>query len=337
MRSPTQRPLTADELDAVATTVVGRRLADATLLEGGTWSTAYRLAFDDGQRAVLKVGPPVGVDRLTYEQDLAAAEAHFFERACTVPGIPTPRVLGTDLVGEVVGRELLVIEHLEGTPLSEIASSLPGDVQDRIRRELGAILARLHTVTGDRFGYVRSERRSDGRSWGTTFLSMVDDLVADSHRIPTARPTRAEEIAAAIERHADDLDAVTVPVLVHFDVWDGNVLVDPGRAAITGIIDGERAFYGDPLTEFASLALMGDGTVHEPALAGYLAEQGRTSFGPPDAVERRLAFGRLYLHLLMLIEPVTRGYPVDDPPPYLERVHDWVDRDLELLARHAGG
>jgi len=39
----------------------------------------------------------------------------------------------------------------------------------------------------------------------------------------------------------DLLDVVRTPRLIHFDLWDGNILVEAGQ--ITGLIDGERAFW----------------------------------------------------------------------------------------------
>lgn len=333
MRSPTQRPLTDAELSAIGTQVLRQELTGHTPLGGGTYSTAYRLDLADGTRAVVKVGPPHGADLLTYERELAATEALFFERAGELAGVPVPRVLGTDLAGEVVGRELVVIEYLDGTLLSEVADTLSADAHERIRREVGAICARIHTLTAERFGYVRT--RTDERrrcTWRETFLGMVHDLVADSQRIPTTRPTRSEEIAAAITRHAADLDVVTEPALVHFDLWDGNVLVDTERGAVTGVIDGERAFYGDPLAEFASLAVLRDDDVLAVVMDGYGQQRGQPLV-IGAAERRRLAFYRLYLHLLMAIEPVTRGYPLDDPPPWLDKVHDLIEEDLQLLSR----
>jgi hypothetical protein len=46
--------------------------------------------------------------------------------------------------------------------------------------------------------------------------------------------------------------------VVHFDLWDSNVFVQErdGRFGIEGVIDGECAFYGDPLAEFVALAVL---------------------------------------------------------------------------------
>jgi fructosamine-3-kinase len=91
-------------------------------------------------------------------------------------------------------------------------------------------------------------------------------------------------------------------VLVHFDLWQGNILLDHGE--ITGLVDGERAFWGDPLAEMPSLALFGN--IDDAFLDGY----GGIAFD--DAARRRLALYRAYLYLIMLIEGAPRGYSGPD-------------------------
>lgn len=82
--------------------------------------------------------------------------------------------------------------------------------------------------------------------------------------------------------------------MIHFDLWNGNVLVEDGR--ITGLVDGERAFWGDPVAEFVSLSLLG--TLDEELLAGYGADVDRV----------KLSLYRVYLYLIMLVEGTPRGY-----------------------------
>ncbi|MBB6417741.1 aminoglycoside phosphotransferase (APT) family kinase protein [Streptomyces sp. AK010] len=100
------------------------------------------------------------------------------------------------------------------------------------------------------------------------------------------------------------LDEVTDPRLVHFDLWRGNILVDRtgGEVRIGGLIDGERMFWGDPLADFVSLALLGDIRKDEEFLAGYREAGGRARFD--TAARLRLALYRAYLYLIMLTETV---------------------------------
>jgi aminoglycoside phosphotransferase (APT) family kinase protein len=84
----------------------------------------------------------------------------------------------------------------------------------------------------------------------------------------------------------------------------GNILLHEGR--ITGIVDGERAFWGDPLAEMVSLALFASIEDDPAFLDGY----GGIDF--TDSARRRLALYRTYLYLIMLVEGAPRGYSGPD-------------------------
>src|SRR4051794_19732638 len=80
------------------------------------------------------------------------------------------------------------------------------------------------------------------------------------------------------------LAEVTVPRPVHFDLrrgnmWRGNILLDrsAGDVRIGGLIDGERMFWGDPLADSVSLALLGDIGRDEAFLEGYREAGGQAA------------------------------------------------------------
>lgn len=121
------------------------------------------------------------------------------------------------------------------------------------------------------------------------------------------------------------LDDVTRPALVHFDLWQGNLLIAgaPGARTLSGVIDGERMFWGDPVADFVSTALFGNIEEDEDFLAGYAVTGGPVRF---DGSLRRLAFYRSYLYLIMLIEVVPRHYG----PEHRERI--WSHAGPQLVA-----
>jgi aminoglycoside phosphotransferase (APT) family kinase protein len=134
---------------------------------------------------------------------------------------------------------------------------------------------------------------------------MVAAVLADAARFRVDLP---DGLAEWFQAGSAVLDEVTTPVLVHFDLWQGNIFVDPAESRVVGIIDPERAFWGDPLADFVSLALLDDIEKDRDFLAGCRTvsqkSDGRAEF--TDSARRRLALYRSYLHLIMLTETVPR-------------------------------
>ncbi|KAF4410836.1 phosphotransferase family protein [Streptomyces lycii] len=254
--------------------------------------------------AVLKVAPDPDAPALAYEQGIMRTEA-LFHREAAAAHLPVPKVLHADFGRETTGSDLLLLSELPGADWHTLRERIGGPDRERLRTELGGLVARLHRITGPGFGYPQGEPAPD---WPTAFTAMVEAVLTDADRYGAELPVSAERVRAAVRDSADVLAAVRTPALVHFDLWDGNILIDPAppRPRISGLIDGERAFWGDPLADLVSPALFGD-IERDPAfLAGYRAGGGQVLFD--SATRRRLALYRCYLYLIMLTEAVPRGY-----------------------------
>ncbi|HEX7306506.1 aminoglycoside phosphotransferase family protein [Lentzea sp.] len=261
-----------------------------TELTGGTFNTAYRIRTSGGG-FVLKVAPSPDSPRMTYERDLMSTETAFYRAAHGHAVVP--EVVHADFTRQVVPSDFLLMTELPG----DNATTLTAPERAALRGELGRVVAGLHEVTGTGFGY---PQLGLAPTWREAFAAMVDAVLADAARFGVALPLPAEEVAASMGKRADLLDEVERPVLVHFDLWDGNVLAHGGK--VTGLVDGERAFWGDPLAELVSPALFGDIDHDRDFLAGY----GAAPFTP--SARRRLAMYRAYLYLVMLVEAAPRQY-----------------------------
>ena len=270
---------------------------------GGTYNTAIRLSLADGRRLVLKIAP--SAPGLSYEHDLLATEAEYYRR---VPG-PLPSVVA-------VGPGFLLMTELPGVPWSQVP-----DADPRLRTELGGIVAGLHKTTGDGFGYPQDPPHP---TWPAAFTAMADAVLADAVAYRVQLPRPAAEIAHLVRRHEPLLELVTTPVLVHFDLWRGNILLDGDR--VSGVIDAERAFWGDPVAEFVSLTLFRD--PDRELLDGYRAAGGPAEFGMPAWA--RLGLYRVYLDLIMLVEMTPRQDGDADRARFLRAR---LTEDLDALRR----
>ena len=275
------------------------RLSSRTELGEASYNTAYRLRLTDGSGLVLKVAPDPSMPGLSYERDLMRIETLFYRTA--FDALPVPEVVHADFSRTVIDSNFLLMTELPGQNWYGQRDSLAGPDRERLRRDLGGLVAGLHRITGPGFGYPQGELAS---SWRVAFLAMVEALLADALRWDTPLPRSVAQIRELIGANAHVLDDVTTPVLVHFDLWPGNILVHENR--ITGIVDGERAFWGDPLAEMVSLALFASIEEDADFLDGY----GGITFD--DSARRRLALYRTYLYLIMLIEGDPRGYSGPD-------------------------
>ncbi|MFF5159454.1 phosphotransferase family protein [Streptomyces sp. NPDC000348] len=303
-------------------------LAGVRPLSGGTYNTVEELLLTDGDRYVLKVPPAPATPGLRYERRLLVSEADFCAGAAEA-GVPAPRAVSA---GGGTFAPYLLMTVCPGEPWTQAEPA--GGERAELRAELGRQVARLHRVTGPGFGYPSGALGPLAPDWRTAFTAMTDAVLADARDHGARLPRPVDEVAAVIRAAAGALDEVTVPVLVHFDLWPGNILVErtaAGEARIGGLIDGERMFWGDPLADFVSLALLGDIRTDRAFLAGYEEAGGRVAF---DAAARvRLALYRAYLYLIMIVETIPRAAG-DEHERWIRAT---VAPELEAALDDAGG
>jgi fructosamine-3-kinase len=280
------------------------QVAACDSLAGGTFNAVHRVRLADGTGVVVKIPPDSGIQLLRYEQGILGTEALYYESAGGPDGVSVPTVRAVDPAD--ADRGYLVMTECPGSPWSQLSPQPTGGERDELRAELGRRVARLHTISGHGFGYPSLALGPLRDTWRAAFLDMVNAVLEDAGRFAVSLPRPAAEIRGLFSAQAAVLDEVTTAVLVHFDLWDGNILVESGPAGrrIGALIDAERAFWGDPLADFVSLALFGDIEDDTAFLDGYRSAGGTVTFDV--ATRRRLSLYRAYLYLIMWVEAVPR-------------------------------
>ena len=291
----------------VAAAFVGDAFGDVTLaavteLTEGWFNAAYSLTLDDGRQCVLKVAPPPAVAVMTYEHDIMATEVAALRLVRERTTLPVPRVLWSDTSCRRVPSALFLMEHCGGRLLSEVRPGLTIEQQRTVDAQLAGFLRQANSITNPTFGLQARSATTFGR-WSDAFVHLVDDVLADGEAMSVDLPVSAEQIHTVVCDHHDVLDEVTVPCFVHWDLWDSNVFVDPETLGVIGLIDFERALWGDPLMEAQFLSKAAD--------AAFVEAYGVAILATPEAVRRRLLYD-LYLFLIMVVEVAYRHYPTDD-------------------------
>jgi aminoglycoside phosphotransferase (APT) family kinase protein len=338
LESRTKRRLDPVQISNLVVRVLGEqtRVLACNELTEGMFNAVYDVQLEaDSQRIIVKASPPDGVALLTYERDIMRTEAAFYQLTSTVPEVPTPRVIGTDFSRSLIDGDLLITSYIAGIGWHRLHDQLSVDDSARLRYDLGKIVARSHAITGEHFGYFQ-DRTPQGATWRDAFFAMLDHVFADAQRFHVELPVEPASIRREVERHAHLFDAVTMPSLVHFDLWKGNILLDKrrGRYEIAGLIDGERAMWADPVAEFAAISLFGNIATDRDFLAGYGASVGRAYEVRPE-VAVRVAMYKAYLDLIILVEATPRGYDAEAHREVINLAADDLHRSLETVRSYS--
>ncbi len=310
MESLTKVELAPAEIGALAKAAFGSsaRLLAARRSDEGWYNAGYALELSGSgpARAFLKVGPPPHVPVLTYEHRLMRAEAAALAALAHVPRVPA--LLASDFSGRLIASDWLIMAFAEGEMFSVARPAMSRAERVRVRRQIGETCGAANRIEGPMFGYP-AQPRLQGPSWRVAFGKMVEGLIADARRFAAPLAPSAEALAEAFARAAPLLEGAYRPGLTHYDLWDKNVLVRQGPKGweLSGVVDWERGFFGDPLADAISLTAAGDAEEQAAALAGQAEARG-AAHALDEADHRRLALYRAYLWLIMIVEAGPRGF-----------------------------
>jgi aminoglycoside phosphotransferase (APT) family kinase protein len=316
-------PMRPEEMQAVAA-VLDRPVPAVRTLAGGFSHETCLLTLGDGQVVVRLGGPDSAIEAAI----MAAARRR----------VPVPQVLHVIPAGAAQDgtRPAMVLEHVAGTPLSEVlaAVGVPGvpgalgalGALGELGAEVGRVVAAIGAVTFDRPGFfadehltVRAEQPWSGQlpEFAATCMAATPD-----DRLDAATRRAWADLCAA---HSPALTTIDDQArLVHADVNPKNILVSrtDGGWRVDAVLDWEFSYSSCPYGDAANMARFG---------ADYPAEfrDGfRAGFAENHPADLPLAgdwgyLGRV-LDMFALSDLLTRpaGHPVADQAA--EQVRRWV-------------
>ena len=289
----------SDEIRDIAGTL-GREVLDVATLAGGFSHETCLLTLADG-RVVARVG---GGDPAIEAAVMTAARRH----------VPVPEVLLVLPSVGVAARPAMVIEYVEGTPLSHVLADPGRSGLAALGAEVGRTAARVARVTFDRPGFFTGADLTVGEQppWSEQLPPFVASCMAKTERFDEA--DRAAWVALCTA-HAGDLTSIDGQArLAHADLNPKNILVSETAAGwrVDALLDWEFSYSSSPYGDAANMARFGaddPGEFQEAFAEAFAAGQP----GDLPAPANWAYLGRL-LDLFALSDLVTRpaGHPVAD-------------------------
>jgi Ser/Thr protein kinase RdoA (MazF antagonist) len=213
----------------------GIRPTDVVLLP---WRVPIWQVVFDGEPAILRrsrIDALFSVDDLRWQHRVQSMLA---DRGVRVP-VPLA-VCTRETATAREGWAWEVLTYLPGRPLGWQAQPA--------LREVGALMARLHTVTADLL--------VDGQRPSVVPLcdlsALVDLDVIDASLPDASSRSLFRRHLEAVEEGLGDSCAAESPQLVHGDLTTLNVLVHESPARVSGLIDFNNAHLGSPLADIGS-------------------------------------------------------------------------------------
>lgn len=286
----------------------GKQIAGIKELTEGMCNAAYDIVFDDGTESILKIAAKDRRGNTSNEVNLMQAEIKAMKLAAEHCSFKIASVQYYDASNTICDSPYFFMEKLQGDNFFLIKEKLSEEEIAAIHTEIGLISRELTNIENSEFGFLGEEKRYD--SLFAFVRQMLVNLISDAGKKNVDILCDGQAFLDQLEKDKPAFDTVRHASLVHWDMWEGNVFVKDGH--VTGIIDWERAMWGEPY--------MDDRFRMHSRGKHFLQGFGQTSFSADEL--KRLRWYDIILYLTMMIEVFYREF--EDQGQYY-----WAKEKLE--------
>ncbi len=250
----------------------------------GSVNVVLKATLENKIDVVFRIHPPGVKNGYFWAESVAAEQA---KKA----GVPSYKTYVIDDSQRRFNFDYMIIESLPGDNLHK-EWPLEKEREQKLMEETGYYLAKIHGVKTENFGFfdnaiAKEQKRLDGihKQWKDHIFAALNpnlDYLTKNSVIASADRKKIETILLKNEKllHFDD------PRLIQNDLADWNELVKDDH--ITGIIDWDEAYSGDPIADFSAWTVFFPYERMEALKKGYL------KFSPlPDGFEEKLHLYRI--------------------------------------------
>ncbi len=220
-------------------------------LSGGSYNSTYEVHISAQPSSILRVAPEP-------EHQYRSETEMMRNEVATTPYLAPiahllPEILGVDWSHEIIDRDYMWQSKIAGIPAARAFADHGREAMVPLFAELGTITAAVHSVVGPKFGTVDGPHFS---TWSGAVMHRLTDILRDTRE--AGLDTRAaEEACVSAQQASDVLDRVTEPRLLHGDLFIPNLILAEESLRIVGVLDHDRAFWGDPAADWGIHVMAG--------------------------------------------------------------------------------
>jgi aminoglycoside phosphotransferase (APT) family kinase protein len=278
---PSAKSLTADQITLLCQRGFGKdvQIDSRHELRGGTFNTAYLITLTDQSKVVLRLAPPQTAD-IAWEDAFLMRSEHAMQPYFAPIAALMPKTLLIDFTHQLIDRDLMFQTFIEGERWDDVWDELPAAENNVLWDQFGHITRQIHDVRGEKFGLPRPGFQFE--RWSDTVIDRLERTLQAAEELQL-EVTNLRQILETVRAHPRGLDEIQIPRLLHGDLWAFNLLFRRGEQgpAIVGVLDADRAWWGDPMADWTMFIL-----AHAEEEEGH-AHFWRTYGEPEDTQEAR--------------------------------------------------
>lgn len=223
----------------------------------GKFNASYFVQIDQ-REYVLRIAPPRDAVFVFYERGMMRQEPGIHAILLQRTSVPVAPIVAFDDSQRVIPHDFVIMERLPGEPMS----SSPVRNQNKLLRQVGAALAETHQLTAAQYGYLGEHAPMTPQpTWYEAFTVMWRKMLEDVRQAGYYSDDEVTWLLSLLDTYRGVFERQAPASLLHMDVWGQNILTD-GDDNLSGLVDWDRALWGDPEIEFAVLDYCG---ISQPA------------------------------------------------------------------------
>ena len=271
-----------------------KQIAQIKELTEGMCNVTYDITFEDGSESILKISAKDKRGNTSNEINLMRAEISAMKLVAENCSFKVADIQYYDTSNTICDGNYFFMEKLEGDNFFLIKEKMSEEAIAIVDTEIGKISQELSEVKNSEFGFLGEDKRYDALY---DFVKhMLRNLISDAKSRNIDIIYDEQVFLNQLEKDKHAFEEVSTASLVHWDMWEGNVFVKDGH--VSGIIDWERALWGEPF--------MDDRFRMHNRGKHFLEGFGQTSFSEDELI--RLRWYDIILYLTMMIEVYFREF-----------------------------